>query len=174
MRSVDAAMAPFRWLQSLLAAITAAGVVLFAFGTARRDEIGELARTFELMRDGIVGQQAEIRELAYTDRLTRLPNRASFRDAVGAAIGAAHAGQSVAVLMLDLDRFRQVKDERQQAGVGIGADDVVAGSACALSAAAASTTAQVSPGLITQLLGLAAQFGNPGSLEDPGVGDRPK
>jgi diguanylate cyclase (GGDEF)-like protein len=76
-----------------------------------RDEVGELSRAFEHMRGNIARQQHEIRELAYWDRLTGLPNRAQFRDAVLAAIdasGAEHA--SLSVVMLDLDRFKHVND----------------------------------------------------------------
>jgi diguanylate cyclase (GGDEF)-like protein len=75
------------------------------------DEVGELARAFDAMRGNIAVQQQEIRQLAYRDRLTGLPNRAQFRDAVIAAIGASDAEhQSLAVIMLDLDRFKHVND----------------------------------------------------------------
>ncbi len=81
----------------------------------REDEIGELARSFDHMRTSIASQQTEIRQLAYWDTLTGLPNRAQFRDAVRAAIAAAgvlNAGSSrpVAVVMFDLDRFKHVND----------------------------------------------------------------
>jgi diguanylate cyclase (GGDEF)-like protein len=84
---------------------------------ARTDEIGDLSRSFEQMRVSIAGQEAAIRQLAYWDRLTGLPNRAQFRDAVRAAIEAntdIHDGgrgpRPVAVVMLDLDRFKHVND----------------------------------------------------------------
>ena len=83
--------------------------------TARRDEIGGLAKAFDRMRINIDAQQAEIRQLAYWDRLTGLPNRARFRDAVQQAIDQ-HAmvdGSSrgaLAVVLLDLDRFKHVND----------------------------------------------------------------
>jgi diguanylate cyclase (GGDEF)-like protein len=80
----------------------------------REDEIGELARSFDHMRASIGSQQAEIRQLAYWDALTGLPNRAQFRDAVRAAVAAASAitgtGRPVAVVLLDLDRFKHVND----------------------------------------------------------------
>jgi diguanylate cyclase (GGDEF)-like protein len=75
------------------------------------DEVGELARAFDHMRGNIAQQQQQIRQLAYWDRLTGLPNRAQFRDAVISAIGASDAEhQSLAVVMLDLDRFKHVND----------------------------------------------------------------
>ena len=85
----------------------------------REDEIGELARSFDHMRTSIATQQAEIRQLAYWDPLTGLPNRAQFRDAVKHAIAAAeaealaegqHGQHPLAVIMLDLDRFKHVND----------------------------------------------------------------
>jgi diguanylate cyclase (GGDEF)-like protein len=49
--------------------------------------------------------------LAYWDALTGLPNRAQFRDEVERAIAAAEgSGTHVAVIMLDLDRFKHVND----------------------------------------------------------------
>ena len=80
-------------------------------GTGRSDEIGELARAFDHMRLNIAANEVEMRHLAYTDRLTGMPNRARFRDALQAAITAAQGEpQSVAVIMLDLDRFKHVND----------------------------------------------------------------
>jgi diguanylate cyclase (GGDEF)-like protein len=78
---------------------------------AREDEIGDLAKAFDHMRVSIAAHESEIRQLAYWDRLTGLPNRARFRDAVRSAIAeAAHGGRPVAVVMLDLDRFKHVND----------------------------------------------------------------
>lgn len=80
--------------------------------TGRMDEIGNLARSFDRMRLDIGSQQAEIRRLAYWDRLTGLPNRERFREAVVHAI-AAQEGQEpqpLSVLTLDLDRFKHVND----------------------------------------------------------------
>ncbi len=91
--------------------------------TERRDEIGDLARAFDQMRLDIAAQQAEVVRLAYWDPLTGLPNRARFREAVQRAIAA--KGQptpgpqsasnrapqtTLAVVMLDLDRFKHVND----------------------------------------------------------------
>jgi diguanylate cyclase (GGDEF)-like protein len=79
--------------------------------TGRSDEIGELAQAFDLMRINIAAQAAEVRQLAYWDRLTGLPNRAQFRDAVQMAMAAgATNGGVLSVVMLDLDRFKHVND----------------------------------------------------------------
>jgi diguanylate cyclase (GGDEF)-like protein len=95
-------------------------------GMHRSDEIGHLARAFDRMRDSVAHGQAQMQKLAYTDRLTGMPNRARFHQALQATIEssdpkslesdlslwgrAAAASQRVAVLMLDLDRFKHVND----------------------------------------------------------------
>lgn len=140
LRSVDEALAPYRQLQWLLLLITLGAVGLFAVGsvltarhvttplatlvraserlgrgqydeppahTGRGDEIGDLARAFDHMRLNIAAHETEIRRLAFWDRLTGLPNRAQFRDQLQRGID---AGAPLAVLMLDLDRFKAVND----------------------------------------------------------------
>ncbi len=83
-------------------------------GVHRDDELGHLARAFEQMRVGVEHKQKEIVKLAYWDALTGLPNRVQFREALREAIRA--AGDSgaprttVSVVMIDLDRFKQVND----------------------------------------------------------------
>jgi len=81
----------------------------------RQDEIGGLAKAFDQMRIDIGAQQIEIRKLAYWDRLTGLPNRARFRealqheiDSMGAVAEFGHG--TLAVVMLDIDRFKHVND----------------------------------------------------------------
>jgi diguanylate cyclase (GGDEF)-like protein len=76
-----------------------------------RDEIGGLANALEDMRLAIRAREENIARLAYWDPLTDLPNRIQFADKVAACIGAAGtAVRPCAVLMLDLDRFKQVND----------------------------------------------------------------
>ena len=77
----------------------------------RQDEVGNLARSFDRMRLNIQTSQAEIRQLAYWDRLTGLPNRAQFREALlKIAANPPSAGQTLAVVILDLDRFKHIND----------------------------------------------------------------
>jgi diguanylate cyclase (GGDEF)-like protein len=75
------------------------------------DEIGELSRAFESMRQGISTRELEIRKLAYWDTLTDLPNRAQFSVYLDEAISRATLRRgSCFVLMMDLDRFKNVND----------------------------------------------------------------
>jgi diguanylate cyclase (GGDEF)-like protein len=75
------------------------------------DEIGELATAFNHMCDGIAERERKIAELAYADPLTGLPNRALFNDRIGQAVNAAQrSGSQLAVLTMDLDRFKHVND----------------------------------------------------------------
>ena len=132
-RSVDETVAPYRRLQTLLLGITLLGAAVFAVGcvlTARRvtqplrglvdasrrlgqgdfdtpvahpdrdDELGELATAFDGMRE-------VTRRRLYLDDLTGLPNRGQFSRRLSQALEAG----PVAVLMLDLDRIKQVNDK---------------------------------------------------------------
>jgi len=77
----------------------------------RDDEIGDLSRAFASMRDGISAREREIRRLAYWDTLTDLPNRAQFAALLDEAIAQARdGGRPCHVLMMDLDRFKNVND----------------------------------------------------------------
>ncbi len=72
-------------------------------------EVNNLSKTFEGMQDSIQAREAEINQLAYYDTLTGLPNRNSFIKQLKHKIETGN-GESFAVLMLDLDRFKEVND----------------------------------------------------------------
>lgn len=75
------------------------------------DEIGRLAASFNRMSAGIVERENRISHLAFHDPLTGLPNRVYFRQALDQALARVErSGGSVAVLCLDLDRFKGVND----------------------------------------------------------------
>jgi diguanylate cyclase (GGDEF)-like protein len=75
----------------------------------RDDEIGDLASAFNHMQDGLAKREARITELAYNDQLTGLPNRVLFHDRLDqAAKITSRAGHSFALLVLNLDRFKEV------------------------------------------------------------------
>lgn len=76
-----------------------------------QDEVGELARRFDRMREGLAAREDQIRRLAYRDALTDLPNRTLFGDRLGVALEAARRGKRpLSVLLMDLDRFKQIND----------------------------------------------------------------
>lgn len=77
----------------------------------RGDEVGTLARAFDHMRQSVAQKQAEVRRLAYWDRLTGLPNREQFRQKLIVAM-TTDAAESVpvSVITLNLDRFKHVND----------------------------------------------------------------
>ena len=53
---------------------------------------------------------AQIERMAHHDELTGLPNRARFRERLNEAIGLGSSSQPVALLCIDLDRFKAVND----------------------------------------------------------------
>jgi diguanylate cyclase (GGDEF)-like protein len=77
----------------------------------QKDEIGQLAVSFNHMLEGIVSREREILRLAYEDGLTALPNRAMFNEQLEQAVRTARrAGQGLSVLLLDMDRFKAIND----------------------------------------------------------------
>jgi diguanylate cyclase (GGDEF)-like protein len=138
-RSVAAATAPYDALQLMLLVLTAGVMVvaaIFSVLTARRitgplreltstarrlgagdydgplpssggEEILELSNAFASMRNGISKREMEIHKLAYWDGLTDLPNRAQFTRKLAHALETA---QTCHILMMDLDRFKNVND----------------------------------------------------------------
>ncbi len=80
---------------------------------AIRDEEDEITHYASLFSDisKIKENEEHIRSLAYYDPLTNLPNRRLFHDRLGVAI--AHAKRSdekLAVMFVDLDRFKRIND----------------------------------------------------------------
>lgn len=85
----------------------------------RTDEIGMLARCFDHMRreiksqvDALHDKQHQLAHLANHDVLTSLPNRMLFMQKLDAAVHDATANdERLAVLFVDLDRFKQINDQ---------------------------------------------------------------
>jgi diguanylate cyclase (GGDEF)-like protein len=76
-----------------------------------KDEIGQLAVSFNHMLDGIVSREKEILRLAYEDGLTGLPNRAMFSEQLGQSVRMAkRSTAALAVLLFDMDRFKTIND----------------------------------------------------------------
>jgi diguanylate cyclase (GGDEF)-like protein len=85
---------------------------------ARNDEFGLLSRTFHDMQKQIVAHLSELDEhrkaldhQARHDTLTGLPNRRMFFDRLEHAIvSSRRTGKHLAVLFVDLDRFKEIND----------------------------------------------------------------
>ncbi|REE23957.1 MULTISPECIES: diguanylate cyclase [unclassified Paraburkholderia] len=85
----------------------------------RTDEIGVLARCFDRLRreikaqmDALHTKQRELVHLATHDVLTGLPNRVLFMEKLENSIDeATRREEGLAVLFVDLDRFKQINDQ---------------------------------------------------------------
>ncbi len=99
---------PLRTLTRAARALERGEADVVLTGLDRGDEVGRLARGFEAMRTSLAQQQAEIRRLAFEDPLTGLPNRVRFRWALQQAIEARPRERGLAVLTLNLDRFKHI------------------------------------------------------------------
>jgi len=77
----------------------------------RRDEIGDLVRAFDRMRDSIARHDRDIRRMAYTDSLTGLANRLALRETLDQRLLEMQgAAGRVALLFADVDDFKRVND----------------------------------------------------------------
>jgi diguanylate cyclase len=76
-----------------------------------RDELGSLADAFNNMQRAIAEREEKIVHQAFHDTLTGLPNRALANDRLQSAVERAkRAGHAVGVLMIDVDRFKEIND----------------------------------------------------------------
>jgi len=90
------------------------GVYLSANARPLRDPDGVVTGGIVSIRDISDRKRVEeeLAQLALYDRLTNVPNRAFFIESLGKAISRARrSGTSLAVLQLNLDRFRRINDE---------------------------------------------------------------
>ena len=74
----------------------------------RHDELGNLASAFNAMGDAISAREHLMRQLAFSDRLTGLPNRVKFAELLTAEL--AKDPSWLAVVMIDLADFRYIND----------------------------------------------------------------
>lgn len=80
-------------------------------GEPRSDEIGDLQRAFAQMQESVLRHNREIRRMAYTDPLTGLANRLSFRESLDERLLTLQATSGeIALLFVDLDDFKRVND----------------------------------------------------------------
>ena len=87
--------------------------ITISTGLAIRDEAGEPRYLVNVVQDITERKRAEerIAHMAHHDLLTDLPNRAAFHDALQNALARAKAnGGNLAVMCIDLDRFKEIND----------------------------------------------------------------
>jgi diguanylate cyclase (GGDEF)-like protein len=89
-----------------------------ALNWQRRDELGQLGQHLNEVRERIVDliaelerKNAQLRKMAMYDHLTGLPNRTLFREMFQHEASAARRAQrAMALLFIDLDRFKAIND----------------------------------------------------------------
>jgi diguanylate cyclase (GGDEF)-like protein/PAS domain S-box-containing protein len=102
------------WSGELVLVGTHGPIPVAATVQAHRDEHGTLIRMATIAHDisSLKAAQDRLQYAALHDVLTGLPNRAMFREISEPALArATRAGESLAVLFLDLDGFKLVNDE---------------------------------------------------------------
>jgi diguanylate cyclase (GGDEF)-like protein len=79
----------------------------------KKDEVGILASSFNLMQSGIAEREAQIFHQAYHDTLTGLPNRVLAAEEIKKLIDHADSSpteQGFAIVTVNINRFKQIND----------------------------------------------------------------
>ncbi len=108
-----------RWTGAAMAVgITALiAVAALLYGRYRQSELGNARLTqsrdeLQRLHKALVDSSAELARVAHTDALTGLPNRRAMTDLLEARLRRARgSGRPVAVVLLDIDRFKAINDE---------------------------------------------------------------
>ncbi len=94
-----------------LADAISAGRLDTALPPAADDEVGRLTAAMDQMRLSLARREARIAELAFRDELTGLANRTLFSNRLETALQqSSQQGNALSVLVLNLDRFKQVNE----------------------------------------------------------------
>ncbi|MFN3544712.1 MAG: EAL domain-containing protein [Thiobacillus sp.] len=115
-----------KWLAWVIAAIVTLSVLAVAIAAFLRRQVsrqtGELQRRAEMLHAEIRQREAaqrHLKQIAFTDSLTGLPNREAFAATLGQMLSElSGSGERLALLFLDVDRLKNVND-----GLGHAAGD---------------------------------------------------
>ena len=127
---------PLGALRRHVAGIAAGSDDISVFDVQRRDEFGELSRAFFALSQQRRQVARTLLAMTRTDPLTGIANRRMFDEVLPAALErASRNGQQMALVSLDIDRFKQINDTH---GHGVG-DQVLVEFAARLRAAIRAT-----------------------------------
>jgi diguanylate cyclase (GGDEF)-like protein len=102
---------PILTLASAARQIEAGQYGSYRLDSGRGDEIGQLERVFEKMSERITEAHRTVERKAYVDKLTGLPNRRAFDDALATRTAPDLAlATPFALLFIDLDNLKQIND----------------------------------------------------------------
>ena len=102
---------PVRLLANAARQIEAGNYDAPALHSDRRDEIGDLVRTFGRMSASVARHDRDVRRMAYSDALTGLANRLAFREQLDLRLlQLGGASRQVALLFADIDDFKRIND----------------------------------------------------------------
>ncbi|MCB1908332.1 MAG: EAL domain-containing protein [Rhodocyclaceae bacterium] len=102
---------PLRELEQVAFSVVASGSVDHRFEVGDYVEVARLGQTFNLMLERLGAAQKQLARLAHQDALTGLANRIRFHQQLGAALADVRRSKdALAVLLLDLDNFKDVND----------------------------------------------------------------
>jgi diguanylate cyclase (GGDEF)-like protein len=79
----------------------------------RQDELGDLARDFDAMSEGLEERSRRLEELAHRDPITGLANHRRFQEVLRNELGRSRSdGTPLAVVLLDIDDFKRLNEYR--------------------------------------------------------------
>jgi predicted signal transduction protein with EAL and GGDEF domain len=103
-------MAPLAQLRIAVHAV-ANGDVFHPSGLHPTSELGALAQAIQTMAGSFLAREKKIKQVAYRDPLTALPNRTLFQQRLEDAVASANRSKSAAsMLLIDLDQFKAVNE----------------------------------------------------------------